>query len=547
MDGPAKAVGAPKRSRLVLLLLLPVFVILSFLVWSIGSLNKTSSEPIQTSSNSTNPDIITRHNEGPPLSLIVVIQIFSLCIIVLFGVSGGLFAERFDQPPMLGMLLSGVAVRNLLGGITVPVPHSWSSKIWAVALSSVLARAGLAIRKDTVTSRGWQVLLFGSLPVIFEAAFLGNLTAYTFSMPSEWAATLAFGVASISPGVVVPLLLNLLEDNSWRGSRLPNVLLAASGLDVLVATSGFGVALAAIFGHKHESGSLAETSRHRNPQSSGNADQATHVVVDQHSFWARGLEEVGGGLLVGFLLGCLALLIHKYSVSHQTRSDEIITRSNHTNDEVHENTDLPASISAPAFLFLFSLTAVTTAAIKSSGFPGAATSSVIVAYCIITNSWDETSVATANRVLKVVWKWAEPFLFTLIGATIAFNEFPVWLLCKAMVVVLSSVVVRAFVTFAVAHMAGLPWKECVFVSGTWCGKASVQAALSFATIEYVHRYHLEGTIEDGYSKIVFACMLSAVIIGGPIAATWVGRFAGWTRWVEEPNVLPSVVKHLEED
>ncbi|KAJ1569877.1 hypothetical protein HK096_011280 [Nowakowskiella sp. JEL0078] len=482
-------------------------LILTFLVLPANAVNTTFVETI-----SEHPFTSFR---TPSTAQILL----SLTITVLAGIGGGRLSERWKQPALLGMLLTGIFLRNVFPTTIVAIPSSWTSKLWALALSSVLARAGLTVRRAVVTANIRATVLFGIVPVGVEALWLAGVSAWAFGLPPAWSFVLAFGVASISPGVVVPLLLGLMETPGWSTSRLPPLLLAATGVDVTVATTCFGVAVAAVFGHRHE--------------------KAGGGVVDFiHESWVtRGIEEISIGVLLGCLIGGFGYFLYNFTVRREIASNNDDLPSS----KLVENKIVPAWVIYTLFITNF----VTNGYIKTNGFPGAASSSVILSWCVITNTWDAESVEAANRRLKLIWKYAEPFLFPVIGASVSFAEINSQTLITAALVVLSSVAIRGVVSFCVALFgAGFKWKESVFVCGTWCGKASVQAALCHATYDYIHHYHLEGTVEEQYSRIVFACMLSAIIIGGPFAATWVSFFAKHTHTeigdieasdAEEPN------------
>ncbi|KAI9357357.1 hypothetical protein DFJ73DRAFT_821543 [Zopfochytrium polystomum] len=447
-----------------------------------------------------------------------LLLILSLLLTVVIGMAGGRISDRwFKQSPLLGMLIAGVLARNLLPAVILPLPHTWTARLWGVALSAVSARAGLSLHLSTFTSiipaseqlphsphppptilsnplsglitsttsafsnipasTATTALLLGTLPILGEALFLSNLARMIFRLPTAWAFTLAFGVASISPGVVVPLLLNLQERREWRNSKLPQTLLAATGLDVLVATTGFGVSLAAVFGHSHE------------------GSGTPHL---EHSSWfARGVEEVFFGVLGGALFGTLAFIMRKAKIAE--------------------------FIATP---LLFTLTTVAMLTAKGLGFPGSASSCVILSWAAVANVWDKDAVDDANKRLKLVWKYAEPFLFPLIGASVCFVEISPSLLFTAMLCVVSSVLVKMLFAFLAASAAGLNSEEQTLTAGVWSGKASVQAALSTVTVEAVQQYHLQNTPDEVRSRIVFAFMVCAILIGGPLAATWVSVFGG---------------------
>ncbi|KAJ3204014.1 hypothetical protein HDU67_009816 [Dinochytrium kinnereticum] len=162
--------------------------------------------------------------------------------------------------------------------------------------------------------------------------------------------------------------------------------------------------------------------------------------------------------------------------------------------------------------------------LKTNGFPGAASASVIVAWAFVANTWEKEAVEMANKRLKLVWKFAEPFLFPLIGASVSLIEIRPAIIALSMLCVSLSIFIRMSVAYITSWVAGLTPEEQTFTCGLLTGKASVQAALSTVTMEAVHRNSLQGTPDDARSRIVFACMVSAILLGAPFAASWVAVF-----------------------
>ncbi|KAJ3113520.1 Sodium/hydrogen exchanger 9B2 [Phlyctochytrium bullatum] len=414
----------------------------------------------------------------------------SLFLIISFGLLGGRVAERLRHAPMLGMLVAGVLARNLLPSIIIPIPHRLTTKLWTIALSAVVSRAGLSLKIPVIKPNLVPTILLGSVPVIFEGLFLAHLVQLVFSLPPNWSYVLSFGVSSISPGVVVPLLLNLLEQPGWYGSRLPPLLLASTGLDVLVATTCFGVSVAAIFGHKHEIRSATDSQ----------ASEPFHA-----SLLFRASEEILLGIGCGIIFGSSAVLLSYLKLRERN-----------------------------ATTVLFCATTCCMIYLKVNGFPGAASASVILAWAFVANGWDADAAEAANKRLKFVWKFAEPFLFSLIGASVCLLEMQASLVISALLCVALSIAVRMCCAYFTAWLAGLSPEEQVFTSGLLTGKASVQAALSTVTMELVHLHGLDGTLDSARSRVVFACMVSAILLGAPSATSWASAFGS-----QVPSITPA--------
>ena len=211
--------------------------------------------------------------------------LLSLLITIGIGVIGGEFASRINYPPMLGMLVSGIILRNAFPFLIVDIPHSWTSKLWTLSLAAVISRAGLSLDLDILKKNAHVIMILGTIPILSETTWLAILSRSLFQLPKPWAYLLSFGVASISPGVVVPLILNLKENPEWNGSRLPPLMIASASIDVLVATIGFGISLNYAF--------------------------KDFEILDQVSYSSMAivaLEEIFFGILLGAVFGFIAFL-----------------------------------------------------------------------------------------------------------------------------------------------------------------------------------------------------------------------------------------------
>ncbi|KAJ3315303.1 Sodium/hydrogen exchanger 9B2 [Boothiomyces sp. JEL0838] len=329
-----------------------------------------------------------------------------------------------------------------------------------------------------------ESLLLGTLPILTEASVLAYVSKSAFNLPTSWAFTLAFGVATISPGVVVPLLLKLM-DNGWQKSRLPPMMLAGVGMDVLLGTSGFGISLASCFGHSHEG-------------------------VEQESWVIRGIEEIGMGFLLGIILGFTAFAYSRLRISE--------------------------NISTP---LVFICSCLTMFWCKTHGFTGAASCSTFLTWSAVGNSWIKTDVESADEKLKNLWKLFKYGLFPVIGATISFDKFSFTLLVRSLLIILFSVMVKMGAAYLTAQLADLSEEEAFFIAGIWTGKASIQATLCGVALEKVHEHHLHGKPEQQYAQIVFLCLVCSIIIGVPFASIWVGIFG-------KDQIGPDLVDTIQE-
>ncbi|KAI9204370.1 uncharacterized protein BJ171DRAFT_581951 [Polychytrium aggregatum] len=454
-----------------------------------------SSAAVRTNSAAFTPDAPPVDHVHPPIQVIGCL--ISLAVTAAMGAAAARLVPLtgIRPPPMLSMLFTGVLLRNLFPSIIVSIPHSWTTKLWSLALTAAIARAGLTLKLDRNL---WQVLKIGSIPLLVESTVLMWLAFSVLRLPLPFAALFAFGIGSISPGVVVPLLFATKERMAVkRSGGLPltqnaaelalgndlqgllSILLGSIGIDVFVATTVFGISLSISFG----------------------------VPV---SVW-NVAKELATGLLLGTFLGAgLGWTIHTYAGRYF----------------------------GVAGVYLGS--AIAMMALKQQGSVGAASLVVMLAWSTWANGGtvQHEDLVWADQQLKRVWTLLEPLLFPIIGSSIFLGEMPVSVVVPCVLIISCGFVFRMLATYLVSReLVGFGHIESMYASGVWIGKASVQATLCTAAIEMVHSVHFEHRRENYYSQVVFVGMVTATLLAPPIASALAHRLES------ELMMTPPVTPH----
>ena len=129
------------------------------------------------------------------------------------------------------MLVTGI----LLGPHVLDVIHpdllTVSSDFRMIALTVILLRAGLKVRRDTANRLGRTALLMSFLPSTLEGLAVMLLAPRFFPMSYLESAMLGFIVAAVSPAVVVPSMIKFMEKRRGTGRGIPTLILASSSLD----------------------------------------------------------------------------------------------------------------------------------------------------------------------------------------------------------------------------------------------------------------------------------------------------------------------------
>ena len=142
--------------------------------------------------------------------------------------------QRLHLPPLLGMLLAGIllgpSVLNLLDDGLLAI----SGSLRKIALLIILARAGLTLRRSDLKKVGRPALLMCFVPALCELAAVTLLGPYFLDISRLEAAILGSVLAAVSPAVIVPQMLRLMEEG-WGTERcIPQLILAGASMDDIV-------------------------------------------------------------------------------------------------------------------------------------------------------------------------------------------------------------------------------------------------------------------------------------------------------------------------
>lgn len=167
----------------------------------------------------------------------------SLALIILLGL---LFNRSFDKinlPGLLGMLLTGI----LLGSYGFNLIHqdilNISPDLRKIALIVILIRAGLGIEKETLKKVGIPAIKLSFIPGLLEGSTIIVAAIYLLNISWIEAGMLGFIIAAVSPAVVVPQMLELMEKKRGSKKGIPTLVLTGASLDDVIAITIFSIFL----------------------------------------------------------------------------------------------------------------------------------------------------------------------------------------------------------------------------------------------------------------------------------------------------------------
>lgn len=155
----------------------------------------------------------------------------SLALIFLVGMSLGWLVTRLRLPSLLGMLLTGILlgpyVLNLLDDSILGI----SADLRQLALIIILTRAGLSLNIEDLKKVGRPAVLLCFVPACFEMAGMIVLAPRLLGLSVLDAAILGAVIAAVSPAVIVPKMLRLMELGYGTRNSIPQMILAGASVD----------------------------------------------------------------------------------------------------------------------------------------------------------------------------------------------------------------------------------------------------------------------------------------------------------------------------
>lgn len=169
-------------------------------------------------------------------------MLISVAIVILLGLFLGQLMQRLNLPSLVGFLLTGIllgpSVLNLLSSHFLAL----SADLRELALIVILTRAGLSLDLGELKKVGRPALLMCFVPALVEIGATVIFAPLLFEFSISEALMLGSVIAAVSPAVVVPRMLRLIQEGYGRKKHIPQIILAGASVDdvfVLVLFTAF--------------------------------------------------------------------------------------------------------------------------------------------------------------------------------------------------------------------------------------------------------------------------------------------------------------------
>lgn len=347
-------------------------------------------------------------------------MLLSIALILIVGMSMGWICQKCKLPSLLGMLATGVIlgpyVLNLLDSSILGI----SSELRKIALIIILTRAGLGLDLSGLKKIGRPAVLMCFVPASFELLGMILIAPKLMGLSLLEAAIMGAVLAAVSPAVVVPRMVKLMDEGYGVKEGIPQLILAGASVDDVYVIVLFSTFVGMMQGE--------------------GASVLSFVNIPVSILLGLAI-----GLLIGFILAYFFKRVHI------------------------RDTSKVLIILSISFLLVVLEDALTTAI----------TFSALIAIMFIGIGLQRNREVVAKRLsvkYGKLWVAAEVFLFVLVGATVNIGYLGK-VGVQALVVIIGALAFRMLGVFVCLLGTRLKRKERLFVMMAYTPKATVQAAI----------------------------------------------------------------------
>lgn len=155
----------------------------------------------------------------------------SLALIFLLGLLMGSIFNKLKLPSLLGMIITGMILSPYALNLLDPSIMGISADLRQVALVVILTRAGLSLNIEDLKKVGRPAILMCFVPACFEIVGVILIAVPLLGVSVTEAAIMGSVLAAVSPAVVVPRMLKIMEEGYGVKKSIPQLILAGASVD----------------------------------------------------------------------------------------------------------------------------------------------------------------------------------------------------------------------------------------------------------------------------------------------------------------------------
>lgn len=381
----------------------------------------------------------------------------SLSLIFLVGLAMGAICQKLKMPRIIGMLVTGIVLGPYVLDFLDPSILSISSELRKLALIIILLKAGLSLDLKDLKKAGRPAILMSFVPAICEIAGYILFAPLLLGINRIEAAVMGAVLGAVSPAVVIPRMVMLMEEKYGTKKAIPQMIMAGASCDDIFVIVLFTTFL-----------SMAQ---------GGSADIIDFVNIP---------VSIVLGILLGAVTGYGLYLFFETSYAHKhcvRNSTKVIIVLGFSMLLVSVESWLEGKVSVSGLLAVVSMACVIK--IKSTAF---------------------VSKRLSEKFGKL-WIAAEVVLFVLVGAAVDIR-YTLSAGIAAVFMIFIALIFRTAGVLICTIKTKLNMKERIFCVIAYLPKATVQAAIGSVP--------LAAGLACG--KIILSVAVLAIIITAPLGA-----------------------------
>ena len=389
-------------------------------------------------------------------------MLLSLAIIFLAGLVAAAVFESIGLPRIIGMLGVGIVVSPYVLGLLDDSILGISFELRQIALIIILIKAGLSLDLSDLKKVGRPAVMMSFVPACCEIVGYVVFAPLLLEVNRIEAAVMGAVLSAVSPAVVVPRMVRLIEEKYGTDKSIPQMILAGASCDDI-----FVIILFSTFVTMAQGGTVHAADFLNIPIS---------IVL---------------GVIMGALVGMAVYFLFESSYKH--------------NRKIRSSTKVIIMLGI-AFL-LMSIETVAKPYVAVSGLLA-----VVAMACVIKLKSEKRVTARLSEKFGKLWIAAEVVLFVLVGAAVDVR-YTLTAGISAVLMIFAALAFRAVGVFICMLGTKLSAKERLFCVIAYLPKATVQAAIGSVPL----------SLGLPCGKIVLSVAVLAILITAPLGSIGIDR------------------------
>lgn len=179
--------------------------------------------------------------------MIILIVLLSLIIIGILANYSGKLVEYIKLPSLIGMMIFGMIIGPAFLNVVPQATLKIAPVIKDIALVAVLFIGGLGISLSQMKQIGRPAILLSAVPATLEGFTIALMSMLLLKFSFVQGAILGFIIAAVSPAVLIPSMIDLINRRVGQDKAIPQMLLVGASADDTIAITLFTTFLGIYF------------------------------------------------------------------------------------------------------------------------------------------------------------------------------------------------------------------------------------------------------------------------------------------------------------